>query len=868
MPSDATIGEVLARHARERPDAAAIVCDTLGTLSFGALQRRLADLQARLRAAGLGAGARIGIVLPRSPDAALVNIAVCTFATVVPFNAGLPAAELAEEARRTRPHALVLDEDTVPEALPGWIAAAGDGVALLRLRRAAAAFDEIDLEVVRALPAPQPAGAVTDRSWAAIFRTSGTTGPSKRVPVTHQNLVEMGRKMERWLAVGPDDRSACIMPIHYNAGFKATLLVPLLVGCSVAFPASTGAHDVETWIDRLRPTWLTASPAFLQAVCDRLRERPPGEVGRRLRFVLSTASYLPESVRTEAQRLLARPVLEFYGLCEAGMMTGPLLPPATAPAGSVGRVPEGELAIVDERGRPARPGQAGAVLLRGPSVMPGYLVGDIEGAPSGLQDGWLATGDVGSIDADGNLTIVGRTKEIINRGGEKIAPYDVERALLAHPAVREAAAFAVPHPRLGENVGAAVVLRPGASAGATELIDFVYDRLAPFQRPRHVHVVDSLPLGATGKVSRPALAAALADRRDASPPPAAPLEILVGEIWQRLLKRADIGVDDDFFEIGGDSLQATEMLLEVEEITRHRINHSDVRAQLTIRVLCDRLANAAATRREVLTQVRAGSGTPLFLCHGDFCGWGFYGFRLGELMKIDGPVYLLHSLLDHEPGVETIEDMAARYVEEVRRVAPAGPVRIAGYCHGGLAALDLARRLEAAGRLVDKVVLIDTFSLNARPLLRRLAGAVGVAGALVPGRWGARLRRSGMPSVWVLASHLLRRDPAILRRVTKTAASGTMRAWDDSRRTVYYRAMSKYRPRRLRAELVCLLSEEYADRPEYAAAPWRRVSPAVQAGNLPGEHNTCVSRHVDVLAGRFDQAFAPQAAPRPARPAA
>src|SRR5204862_1174585 len=124
---------------------------------------------------------------------------------------------------------------------------------------------------------------------------------------------------------------------------------------------------------------------------------------------------------------------------------------------------------------------------------PGYLQ-DIDGVPSGLDNGWLPTGDLGMVDDQGFLTIVGRTKEIINRGGEKIAPYDVEKALLRHPAVREAAAFAVPHPRLGENVGAAVVLHRGAQVTSIELVDFVYDRLAPFQRPRNVHIVERLPV--------------------------------------------------------------------------------------------------------------------------------------------------------------------------------------------------------------------------------------------------------------------------------------------------------------------------------------------------------------------------------------
>ena len=158
-------------------------------------------------------------------------------------------------------------------------------------------------------------------------------------------------------------------------------------------------------------------------------------------------------------------------------------------------------------------------------------------------------------------------------------------------------------------------------------------------------------------------------------------------------------MDDDFFEIGGNSLQATEMLLELEEMTRHRIAPSDVRAQLTIRQLCGTLASAAAAKREVITRVKPGQGTPLFLCHGDFCGWGFYAFRLAELLKGDGPVYLLHSLLDSTREMETIEDMVGRYLPHIEAAAPNGPIRLAGYCHGGLAALEVvapSRRRRAA----------------------------------------------------------------------------------------------------------------------------------------------------------------------------
>lgn len=843
MPS--TIGEVLAGHVARAPDAPAIVCPD-NTLSFGDLQRHVQRIGAQLRSAGIGSASRVGIALQRGPEAAVLNVGICSSATVLPLNPNLPAADLREELRRVRLDALVLPGD---EPIPDWVPAS-DGFALFKATKA------FELKPVQPLQRPGSPGPVTAQSWAAIFRTSGTTGPSKRVPVTHENLIEMASKMQRWLALTPADRSACIMPLYYNAGFKATLVVPLLAGCSVALPASTTAQDFERWLSELRPTWLTAAPTFLQGLVEKLRARPNAMPAHSLRLVLSTASYLPEPTRVELQRLLATPVVEFYGLCEAGMMTAPALPPERARPGSVGRVPQGELAIRDEHGVALRPGRVGQVMLRGPSVMPGYLLGDIDGVPTGLQDGWLETGDLGSVDDDGFLSIVGRTKEVINRGGEKIAPYDVEKALLSHPAVREAAAFAVPHPRLGENVGAAVVLHPGAQATSTGLIDFVYDRLAPFQRPRHVHIVESLPVGQTGKISRPLLSASLANTKPPTEAPVASLEFVIAGIWQRLLNRTDIGVDDDFFEIGGDSLQATEMLLELEETTRHRINPSDVRAQLTIRGLCDTLAGVAAAKDEVMTRVRSGPGTPLFLCHGDYCGWGFYAFRLGERLLVDGPVYLLHSLIDSARGIETIEDMTSRYLADVTAAAPTGPVRLAGFCHGGLAALELARCLERAGRTVETVILIDTFSLNARPVMRPIVPLISWIGRALPGSWGRKVRRSGMPSVWVLASHILGRDRGILKRVTKTARNGSMRVWDSTRRSTYFRAMSKYLPPRTRAELICLVCEEYSAKKEYDTAAWTSLAARVRQAKIPGQHQTCISIHVDGLCERLNEVLA------------
>ena len=849
-----TIGETLAGHAERDPEALAIVCPGVKPLTFGELGHHIRRIGDQLKAAGIGATSRVGIVLPRGPEAALASLAACTVASILPINPHLAAADLEAELEQGRVDALIIPAG---DEVPAWAAKAGG---VFEVSRAVASFDDVALRAVTPVIRKDTSGsAVTSKSVAVIFKTSGTTGASKRVPITHENLLEMARKMQRWLKLTPADRSVCIMPIYYNAGFKATLLSPLLIGCSVAMPASTNPADFERWIGELRPTWLTAAPAFLQAIVDRLRTRTEGPLVHSLRFVLSTASYLADSVRGELQKLMGVSVLEFYGLCEAGMMTAPPIPPEPPRPGTVGRIPEGELAIRGDNGALLPAGQTGQIVLRGPSVTMGYLY-DIADTPTCLEDGWLPTGYLGMVDAAGFLTIVGRTKEIINRGGEKVSPYDVEKALLQHPAVREAAAFAVPHPRLGENVAAAAVLHPGKQATSSELIDFIYDRLAPFQMPRQVHILPSLPVGASGKISRPQLTKAFADHVRDIALPEQPLQIQIAEIWQRYLKRSDIGLDDDFFDMGGDSLQATEMLLELEELTRQMIAPSEIRAQLTIRNLAQALVRHAVSD-QLVTRVKDGHGAPLFLCHGDFDGWGLYAFRLVELLKHDGPIFLLHSNLDKTTGVASIEEMARQYMPHLLAAWPQGSFKLAGYCHGGLAAWEIAHQLEALGRKVDSVIMIDAFSINARSSVRGIAKALNAIGELGPQGLGKKVQDKAMPALWSGTRRLMQGDRAILWRVARKLygarpqASGSQQP-SVSLRWEYYQAMSNYLPPRIDAHIVCVLCDEYASKPEYSAAAWRSLAPRVEFERVPGRHNTCITSHVAELATTLSRRLA------------
>jgi pimeloyl-ACP methyl ester carboxylesterase len=259
---------------------------------------------------------------------------------------------------------------------------------------------------------------------------------------------------------------------------------------------------------------------------------------------------------------------------------------------------------------------------------------------------------------------------------------------------------------------------------------------------------------------------------------------------------------------------------------------------------------------EVMTRVKEGPGTPLFISHGDFTSGGFYAFRLIELLRHDGPVYLLHSILDEAKGIVTVEEMVGHYMPHIEAVVAKGPVWLAGYSHGGLSALEIAGRLERADRVVEKIILIDAFSLNARPLLRVIAWVVALAGNIVPGVWGRRIRRSAMSSVWMLACALLNGDPTVLKRVARTVRTGTMRVWRESKWTMYFRALANYVPSRTQAEVLCLLCDDYAGKKEYGPGPWKRLASKVSCERIPGEHTTCITDHVGALAVRMNRVLA------------
>jgi acyl-CoA synthetase (AMP-forming)/AMP-acid ligase II len=413
--------------------------------------------------------------------------------------------------------------------------------------------------------------AASNDEVALVLHTSGTTSRPKIVPLTHANLCASARNIARTLDLTRDDRCLNVMPLFHIHGLVGALLSSLAAGGSVVCtPGFTGARFFD-WLERFEPTWYTAVPTMHRSVLSRALAYKSA-ANTSLRFIRSSSAALPRTTRHELEQIFQAPVIEAYGMTEAAhQIASNPLPPRVRKDGTVGMPAGPEVAILDADGTPTFAGVRGEVAIRGANVTHRYVRNPDANAVA-FTDGWLRTGDEGVLDEDGYLTILGRLKEVINRGGEKISPLEVDDALMAHPAVEQAIAFPASHASLGEEVAAAVVLRPDMSVSERQLREFVGMRLAHFKVPKRVIFVDSIPLGPTGKPQRAVLAQRLNVSIDGtvitSPPYVAPRtpieEILVG-ICVSLMPSETVGVNENFFYAGGDSALAAQFVARVRD---------------------------------------------------------------------------------------------------------------------------------------------------------------------------------------------------------------------------------------------------------------------------------------------------------------
>jgi acyl-CoA synthetase (AMP-forming)/AMP-acid ligase II len=353
---------------------------------------------------------------------------------------------------------------------------------------------------------PAQGGPAEAQDIALVLHTSGTTSRPKIVPLRQINITASAYHIGRTLSLTADDACLNIMPLFHIHGLIAAVLSSVAAGGSVSCTPGFNAFKFFPSFDEVRPSWYTAVPTMHQAILG-LAGRNAEIIGRgRLRFIRSSSSSLPPQVMTALEEAFGVPVIESYGMTEAShQMTSNPLPPGRRFPGSVGIAAGPEVAIMSDDSEILPAGALGEVVIRGRNVTAGYENNPTANA-SAFTNGWFRTGDQGVIDEDGYLRLTGRLKELINRGGEKISPLEVDTVIMDHPCVEQCLTFAVPHDKLGEEVAAAIVLRQGQSATDIELREFASKRLAAFKVPRRIIFLEEIPKGATGKLMRIGLA--------------------------------------------------------------------------------------------------------------------------------------------------------------------------------------------------------------------------------------------------------------------------------------------------------------------------------------------------------------------------
>lgn len=483
-------------HAAPAQNTAIILPESGIKITYAQLREQVMTMADTLAALGISRGDRVATVLTNGLPAIVSFLAASIAGTAAPLNPGYRHDEFAFYLEDTSAKLLLSPPDS------DAVKAAQGKIPIHALEMDAGGF----VRIAGACPKSKSAVPVPN-DIALVLHTSGSTGRPKRVPIRHRNLTASAHNIVDHYALSPNDVALCAMPLFHVHGLVASTISTLLSGGTVVVPSKFNPLSFWRTVRDHNVTWYSAVPTIHQLLLSRAGdERPQG--AENLRFIRSCSAALPPEMMIKMESVFGAPVLEAYGMTEAShqMCSNPR-PPAERKPGSVGPGTGVRVSIMDSKGNHLPQGERGEVVIQGPNVVDGYE-NNPEANAASFTNGWFRTGDQGFLDAQSYLTLTGRIKELINRGGEKIAPREIDEVLLAHPAIAEAVAFGMAHPTWGEEVAAAVVLKEPKTE--SEILAYCKDRLADFKRPKKLYIVESIPRTATGKIQRGAVAKALA----------------------------------------------------------------------------------------------------------------------------------------------------------------------------------------------------------------------------------------------------------------------------------------------------------------------------------------------------------------------
>ena len=500
MSKISTIADLLSIN---EPSAPAISAPGKEPMTYGQLDILSKNTISKLNTLGISRNDRVAIVVPNGPEMAAIFISVARGATAAPLNPNYTTDEYEFYLSDINAAALIVESK---KNCPSAVAAKNLGIKVIELiPEKSSVAGEFILLGKKSTP-------ITKENWvlesdiALILHTSGTTSKPKIVPLSQKNIISSSKNIASWLSLKPNDKCLNIMPLFHIHGLIGAVLASLYSGSCVTCTKGFNVLSFFSWLEKEKPSWYTAVPTMHQAILTRANRNQAIVKNSSLRFIRSSSASLPLNVLKQLEQTFEIPVIESYGMTEAShQMTSNPLPPRKRLPGSVGIAAGPKVAIMDQCGTILGPDQLGEVVIKGNNVILGYE-NNKDSNKTSFTKGWFRTGDQGYLNSDGYLNLTGRLKEIINRGGEKISPLEVDERLQQHPSVHQAVTFSIPHDKLGEDVAAAVVLAANKKLLESELKIFAAEKLSNFKVPKTILFVEEIPKGATGKLQRIGLA--------------------------------------------------------------------------------------------------------------------------------------------------------------------------------------------------------------------------------------------------------------------------------------------------------------------------------------------------------------------------